>query len=126
MPSSVAAGEGGHDGDRAGHGHGPLHDPRHDDVVLDLLVDDVVDERDDRLRRLVEDAPRCRRRAAPRVAPTIGISPRKPTATASTAAYGMPTIVIMIQPQMRVDGRDRDLADGVAADPPHDLLGRAR
>ena len=38
--------------------------------------------------------------AAPAVAPTMGIRPRKPTATASTAAYGMPTIIIMIHEQM--------------------------
>ena len=30
------------------------------------------------------------------VAPTMGMRPRKPTATASTAAYGMPTTIIMI------------------------------
>ena len=36
-------------------------------------------------------------RKAPRVAPTMGTRPRKPTTTASTAAYGMPRIVIMIQ-----------------------------
>src|SRR5436190_16285542 len=36
---------------------------------------------------------------APSVAPTMGTSPRNPTATASTAAYGMPTIDIMIQAQ---------------------------
>ena len=33
--------------------------------------------------------------AAPSVAPTIGINPRKPTATASTAAYGMSRMVII-------------------------------
>ena len=37
--------------------------------------------------------------AAPIVAPTMGIRPRKPTATASTAAYGIPTIIIMIHEQ---------------------------
>ena len=31
---------------------------------------------------------------APAVAPTKGIKPRKPTTTASTAAYGSPTIFI--------------------------------
>ena len=34
---------------------------------------------------------------APSVAPIIGMSPSSPTVTASTAAYGMPTTVIMTQ-----------------------------
>ena len=37
--------------------------------------------------------------AAASPAPTMGTRPRKPASTASTAAYGMPTMVIMIQLQ---------------------------
>ncbi len=36
---------------------------------------------------------------ATRVAPTMGMSPSSPTATASTAAYGMRTIDIMMYEQ---------------------------
>ena len=111
MPSRVPPARAATSGHGTGHEDGALHDPRHDHVVLDLLVDDVVDQRDDRLARLVEDRHRCTRARPPARhrpwAPGRGSRP----ATASTAAYGMPTMGHHDPAAEGVERGDGDLAE---------------